>query len=177
MEKSTWLGALIGGASALSIGGYAGYKALEAPRFAQVVQVSPVTQLERQPEQQCRDVTVTHRRPVKDEHRIVGTLVGGVIGGVVGNQVGKGSGKDVATVAGAAAGGFAGNRIQKHLQQKDTYTTTEQRCRTVFREQRKIIAYDVRYVLDGDPGTVRMKQKPGERIPVENGKLVLRSTP
>ena len=33
--------------------------------------------------------------------------------------------------------------------------------------------YEVRYSLDGKEGTVRMAHDPGQRIPVENGRLVL----
>ncbi len=52
------------------------------------------------------------------------------MGGLLGNQVGGGRGKKVATVAGAVGGGYAGNKTQEHLQQNNTYTTTERRCNT-----------------------------------------------
>ncbi|HZP87577.1 MAG TPA: glycine zipper 2TM domain-containing protein [Burkholderiales bacterium] len=173
MSRSTVAGAVLGGASVLSIAGLAGYKALSGPEYAEVVNVEPIKQTEKKPEQVCQEVQVTHRKPVKDEHRIVGTVLGGVVGGVVGHQIGAGRGKDVATVAGAAAGGYAGNRIQKHMQDTDTYATTEQRCKTVTHVSEKVVGYDVRYRLDGQLGKVRMEQKPGERIPVKDGKLVL----
>ena len=72
---------------------------------------------------------LTHRKPVQDEHKILGTVVGAALGGVVGHQFGGGSGKKVATAAGAVAGGYAGNQVQGNMQAGDTYTTTEQRCR------------------------------------------------
>ena len=34
------------------------------------------------PRQECRNVTVTHRRPVQDENRIAGSVLGAVAGGV-----------------------------------------------------------------------------------------------
>ena len=84
------------------------------------------------PRQDCHDETVTHQAPVKDEHQVIGTVAGAVVGGVLGHQIGGGTGRDLATVAGAAGGGYAGNRIQKSLQDRDTYSTTEQKCATVY---------------------------------------------
>jgi uncharacterized protein YcfJ len=37
----------------------------------------------------------------------------------------------------------------------------------------KVIGYDVTYRLGDKESTVRMDQRPGSRIPVENGQLVL----
>jgi uncharacterized protein YcfJ len=81
----------------------------------------------------CEEQTVTTRKPVKDEHRVLGTVAGAVVGGVVGNEVGgKGTSQDIATVAGAAAGGYAGNRVQKSMQKSNTETTTRTVCRMVY---------------------------------------------
>jgi uncharacterized protein YcfJ len=97
-----------------------------------------------------------------------------VIGGVLGHQVGGGSGKTLATVAGAAAGGYAGNRVQKNMQEKDTYETTEQRCRTVDDSKQEVVGYDVRYKLGDTVDVVRMKDRPAsDRIPVKDGRLVI----
>ncbi len=72
------------------------------------------------PRQECRNVTVTHRRPVQDE-----TIAGSVLergGGaeVIGHQFGGGHGRSVATVVGALGGGYAGNQIQGAMQDNDT---------------------------------------------------------
>lgn len=83
------------------------------------------------PKEECWDEEVTHTAEPKDEHRIAGTAIGAVVGGVVGSQFGGGNGKKLATVAGAAGGAYAGNRAQKAVQEKNTYTTTERRCKTV----------------------------------------------
>ena len=80
---------------------------------------------------------------------------------------------DIATVAGAAGGGYAGNRIQKNLQDKDTYTTTEQKCATVYDSSERRTGYEVRYRLNGQESTVKMDHDPGDRIPVRDGQLVL----
>lgn len=142
---------------------------LAGPQFAEVIDVDPVTETRRYPKQQCRYEKVVHREPVKDEHRVAGTVLGGALGGVLGRQVGKGRGRDVATVAGVIAGGYAGNRIQKNLQQSRTYTTSERRCSTVTATRKKTVGYDVTYRWNGRVDTVRMNQRPGDRLPVENG--------
>ena len=146
---------------------------VRSARYATVVQVVPLTHQVVTPRQQCHDVTVTHTRPATDNHQILGSVAGAVIGGLIGHQIGGGTGKDVATVAGAAAGGYAGNRIEEHIQNGNTYTTTEHQCRTVYDKTLVPSGYEVHYRLNGRDGTVRMDHAPGQRIPVENGRLVL----
>ena len=91
----------------------------------------------------------------------------------MGNQVGGGGGKKLATVAGAAAGGYAGNKVQGNMQDNDTTTTTERRCHTVTDSHEQLDGYNVSYRLGESEGKVRMDHKPGSRIPVVNGQLVL----
>jgi uncharacterized protein YcfJ len=59
------------------------------------------------------------------------------------------------------------------MQDRDTYATTEHRCKTVTRVSEKVVGYDVDYRLAGHTATVRMDHRPGEQIPVKDGKLVL----
>ena len=75
----------------------------------------------------CHNESVYHERPIKDEHRVIGTAIGAVAGGLIGHQIGGGRGKDLATVGGAVAGGYAGNQIQKHRQNR-RYRTVERVC-------------------------------------------------
>jgi uncharacterized protein YcfJ len=145
----------------------------KGPEYAQVLKVTPLTKTIHTPRQECHDETVTHQAPVKDDHQIIGSVAGAVIGGVLGHQIGGGSGRELATVAGAAGGGYAGNRIQKHLQDKDTYTTTEQKCATVYDNSEKRTGYEVRYRLGAQEATVRMDHDPGDRIAVRDGQLIL----
>lgn len=77
-----------------------------------MISAKPIKETVKTPRQECRNVTVTHRRPVQDENRIAGSVLGAVAGGVIGHQFGGGRGKDVATVVGALGGGYAGNQIQ-----------------------------------------------------------------
>jgi uncharacterized protein YcfJ len=175
MDKSMVVGLVIG-ATVATAGGVIGGLTLmgeQTPGYAEVIKVVEATETVNTPREVCEDVPVTRKAPVKDEHKVLGTVAGAVIGGVLGNQVGGGSGKKLATVAGAAAGGYAGNRVQGNLQDADTYTTTERRCRTVTDSTERTVGYDVTYRLGEEESVVRMAQRPGDRIPVENGRLAL----
>jgi uncharacterized protein YcfJ len=174
MDKSLVTGLVIGAALAAGVGAMAGYKLMnKEPEYAQVLKVTPLTKTVKTPRQECHDETVTKQGPVKDDHQIIGTVAGAVIGGVIGHQVGGGTGKDIATVAGAAGGGYAGNRIQKNLQDRDTTTSTVQKCNTVYDSSEKPVGFQVRYRLNDREATVKMDHDPGERIPVRDGHLVL----
>jgi uncharacterized protein YcfJ len=174
MNKSMITGIVIGGAAATAVGGIAGYQMLDhKPAYADVIKAEPVYKTIKTPRQECRDVLVQHKAPVKDQNRIAGTALGAVIGGLVGNQFGGGSGKTLTTVGGAVAGGYAGNQVQKGMQDRDVQTSQETRCRTVYDSHRQISGYKVTYRLDQQEGVVRMDYDPGTRIPVKDGKLVL----
>jgi uncharacterized protein YcfJ len=174
MNKSLVTGLVIGAVVAVGAGAVAGLKMInKGPEYAQVLKVTPLTKTIHTPRQECHDETVTRQAPVKDEHQLLGTVAGAVIGGVVGHQVGGGTGRDIATIAGAAGGGYAGNRIQKNIQDKNTYTSTEQKCETVYDSSEKRIGYEVHYRLGGKESSVKMDHDPGDRIPVRNGQLVL----
>jgi len=174
MNRSMVIGIVIGVSVAAGGAALAAFGLAERTnRYAEVLDVKPVHRTVRTPREECTDVAVEKQRPVKDDNRIAGSAIGAVIGGVLGHQVGGGSGKTLATVAGAAAGGYAGNRVQKNLQDKDTYQTTEQRCRTVEDAKQELVGYDVRYKLGDTVDVVRMKQRPAERIPVRDGRLVI----
>lgn len=175
MNKSMLSGIVIGAIVATAGGAIAGYNALsdKTPTHAQVLNVVEITENERIPREVCEQVTVTRQKPVQDQHQVLGSVAGAVIGGVLGNQVGGGTGKKIATVAGAAAGGYAGNKTQERIQQGNTYTTTENRCETVYDNNEKIVGYQVDYSIGDENGTVRMDRHPGDTIPLQNGQLVL----
>ncbi|MHB1143410.1 MAG: glycine zipper 2TM domain-containing protein [Thiobacillus sp.] len=176
MNKSMLTGVIAGAVAVTAIGGVAGYKALNPePAFAEVLAVEAVTETRKTPKEVCDDVVVNEQAPVKDPNRIAGTAVGAVAGGLLGNQVGGGTGRTLATVAGAAAGGYAGNQVQKNMQEKNTVSRTETRCKTVYESHTQTIGYDVRYRLGKEEGQVRMDHRPGPRIPVKDGQLQLDS--
>jgi uncharacterized protein YcfJ len=173
MNRQLLIGLVAGAGVATAVGAVAGYQRMAEPKFAEVIDVQPVTETWREPRKVCRDEQVTRRAPVRDEKQVLGTVTGAVVGGLLGNQIGGGTGKTVATVAGAAAGGYAGNRVQKQIQDGNTVTTTEQRCATVYDRRERQLGYDVTYVHDGRKETVRMPRDPGPRLPVREGRVVL----
>ena len=174
MEKPLIIG-VSAGAVAL-VGALAlGYGLMnKAPSYADVIGVTPITETVVTPKEVCKDVAVTHRKPVKDEHQIAGSAIGAIAGGVLGNQVGGGSGKKIATVAGAIGGGYAGNKIQENMQENDTYTTTETRCNTIEDKHEETVGYKVEYVIDGKVSSVDLEQKPnGTKIPLGDDGAIL----
>ncbi|WHS61383.1 glycine zipper 2TM domain-containing protein [Pseudomonas sp. G2-4] len=175
MNKSMLVGAVLGAVGVTAGGAVATYSLVKSgPESAQVLAVEPVKTQIKTPREVCKDVTVTRQKPVQDQHQIAGTVLGAVAGGLLGNQIGGGNGKKIATVAGAAGGGYAGNKIQEGMQERDTYTTTQTRCNTVNDISDKVVGYDVRYMLDGKEGKVRMDRDPGNQIPVnKEGQLIL----
>lgn len=175
MNKSLLVGAVLGAVGVTAGGAVATYSLVGGgPDYAEVLAVQPVNETIKTPRQECKDVAVTRQRPVQDQHRVVGTAIGAIAGGLLGNQVGGGSGKKIATVAGAVGGGYAGNQVQGNMQSRDTYTTTETRCKTVQDASEKLVGYDVKYQLNGKVDQVRMDHDPGSRIPLnKQGQLIL----
>jgi uncharacterized protein YcfJ len=174
MDLKMMKGVAAGGIATVVLGAGAvtGYQTLAAPKVADVLAVKEVSETVLVPREHCEDVTVQHRAPAKDEHRIAGTAIGAVAGGLLGHAVGGGHGKTLATVAGAAAGGYAGNRVQKNLQDKDVVNATEHRCKTVQEPSAKVVGYDVTYRLEGKERVVRTSFKPGATLPVKDGHVV-----
>jgi uncharacterized protein YcfJ len=175
VNKSLLVGAVLGAVGVTAGGAIAAYSLVKSgPEYADVVAVEPIKEQVKTPREVCKDVAVTRRAPVKDEHQIVGSVIGAVAGGLLGNQVGGGNGKKIATVAGAVGGGYAGNKVQEGMQNRDTYTTTQTRCNTVNDISDKVVGYDVKYKLNDKFGQVRMDRDPGSQIPVnKEGQLIL----
>lgn len=174
MNRSLLAGAVLGAAVVTAGGAFAGFQLLDRePAFAEVLDVQPITETVKTPREVCYDVTVAHAQQSRDQHKITGTVIGAVVGGVLGSQVGSGDGRKVATAAGAAAGGYAGNRVQNKMQQGNASTRNEQRCETVYDSHDRQAGFNVRYRLGEEEGSVQMDRHPGERIPVQDGQLVL----
>lgn len=179
MDKSMIKGIAVGGIAmvVLGAGAVGGYKAMAKPTHADVLAVRDVMETVTTPQEKCENVAVQHQVPVKDEKRVAGSVVGGIAGGLLGSTIGGGNGKTLATVAGVAAGGYAGNQIQKGMQEHDTVTTTDRRCRTVNVKSQHVVGYDVTYRLAGKEGMVRTTFKPGATLPVRNGEVVTTPAP
>lgn len=171
MNKSMMVGTVFGAGLATAAGGFAGYTMLSGQEYAQVVAVTPAIQEIKTPREECHDQVVTKQEPVKDTHKIAGTVLGAVAGGLLGDAIGGGGKNTAAKIAGAAAGGYAGNKTQESLQKSDTYQTTQQVCKTVYDISERTVGYDVKYQIGDVSGEVRMDHDPGDTIPLEDGKL------
>ncbi len=176
MNRSLLLGITVGVVVAATAGAIA-QRAIGERRnaYAEVITSNPAFVTQRVAREVCRDQLVTRRKQPQDEHRIAGTAIGALVGGVVGAQIGDGDGRAIATVAGAAAGGYAGNRIQKSAQDKRTVSSTEKRCTTVMRDEKRQVGYDIRYRFGETISSVRLEHNPGigARLPVRDGRVVL----
>ncbi|MFT4249174.1 MAG: glycine zipper 2TM domain-containing protein [Pseudomonas sp.] len=142
------------------------------PLYATVIGTDPVreTSTTSTPHEVCEDVVVQERLPERDGN-VGGTVVGAVVGGLLGNQIGSGGGRKLATAAGAVAGGAVGNRIDRNHVGGRVVNRTERKCHTenASTESSRVVGYNVTYRnADGSTGTMRMDDKPGERIALGN---------
>jgi uncharacterized protein YcfJ len=142
-----------------------------APQVARVLHVEPVTSAWQQPTEVCQWVTVQRQVPVKDDSQVARTLLGAAAGGLLGNQIGGGSGKKVATAIGAIAGAQVGSQTSRPATR--TISATEQQCNTVMEARTRTDGYLVSYEYNGQLSTVRTGQRPGDYLPVENGRVVV----
>jgi uncharacterized protein YcfJ len=173
MNNSMLVGSMIGAIAVTALGSVAGYKYLDQePQYAEVVSSKAVIETYSEPVEQCKDLIVQQKKAVKDENQITGTVLGAVVGGVLGNQIGGGSGKKVATVAAAAAGGYAGKQVQQYMQNNDVESQNKRVCKTVQQQKERTVGYDVRYLLNGELKTIRMDQKPAEKILIKDGQVI-----
>ena len=173
MNKSFVVGSVLGAIVVTTGGAFASYKYLGGGESAKVISAKELHRTVKTPRQDCHDEEVTRTKQPKDTHQLAGTGIGAVVGGLLGHQVGGGNGKVLATVAGAAAGGYAGNKIEQKVQQGDTYTTTEQRCTTVYDTSELPAGYQVVYVMDGKEHHIHMNHDPGKSIPVKDGRIIV----
>ncbi len=171
MNKQMIIGVAVGALAVTAVGSVAGYKMLKDD-YAEVVSAKPAMKTVRVPREECHDEVVSETKPTKDPNQIAGTIAGAVVGGVIGHQIGDGRGRDIATVGGAVAGGYAGNKIQEKAQARNTTQTSQHICRTVMDKRQEQVGYDVIYRLNGKEHSIRLDHDPGNRIRVEDGKIV-----
>jgi uncharacterized protein YcfJ len=175
--------AVIGTAGLLSAGAVAGYVAWKNPAYAEVVSVEPVKQVISTPEKICTKEQVGPRVPVQDQPDYLAEnpgLGGRVISGMGRQPVGTRTGGKVFSGTGTTVGAQPvrdthSARPQKKKPEKDAYAVTITHCRTLTQVSERVVAYDVRYRLQGKTSKIRMDHNPGRRIPVRDGKLVLRN--
>jgi uncharacterized protein YcfJ len=172
MNKQMIIGIAVGALAVGAVGSFAGYRMLKED-YAEVVSATPAMKTVRVPREDCHDEVVSQAKPTKDPNQIAGTIAGAVVGGVIGHQIGDGRGRDLATIGGAAAGGYAGNKIQEKAQERNTTQTTQRICQTVMDKRQEQVGYDVVYRLKGKEHSIRLDYDPGNRIPVEDGIIVI----
>ncbi len=136
--------------------------------YAEVIHVQPVTEIVQIPEEQqvCRQVPVQYTAA---QQRSPGpTILGSIIGGVIGSQFGGGHGKTALTIAGATIGGAVARNAQNQRYPSQQYTTLQQQCvvETNWRNEERIIAWDVDWAYQGKTYQTRMAEHPGDRIRV-----------
>ena len=145
----------------------AGVQAASHYDTARVIDVTPVYEKVRyaMPVEECGPQTV--RLP---EYRAPGTaqIVGAVIGGALGNAVGnKKRNKQVGTAVGAVLGASIANDIARNSRDDSrTRYGTRNVCQTFteYRDEDRLLGYDVRYRYADQTYTARMKRHPGDEI-------------
>ncbi len=136
--------------------------------YARVLHVHPVTEVVQIPEERqvCREEPVEYHVV---EHRSPAPFIfGSILGGVIGSQFGGGHGRTLATITGAAIGGAIAQNAQNRHHQPQHYSVLEQRCylETNWRNEERIVAWDVDWLYQGKTYHSRMNEHPGERIRV-----------
>jgi uncharacterized protein YcfJ len=156
--------------------GHEGYRGYDNERYdyAKVVDARPVFEVVRVPEERqvCEERLVQRR--VAEHRSPAPAIFGAILGGVIGNQLSRNHGhghhndRAAATIAGAAIGGVVGSEIQYSKYPARYYTETAPVCRvrTSWRNEQRVIAWDVTWKYHGKIYHSRMAEKPGDRIPV-----------
>ena len=135
--------------------------------YADVLRVDPIYEYVNAPREECYEDRVTTRERRGDTTG--GTVLGAIVGAAIGNQVGSGDGRRAATAAGAVIGGTVGhNAARDNAGPPRVYSETQHRCRRVddYREDRRVVGYDVEYRYRGDVYVSRVGYDPGDRLRV-----------
>ncbi len=136
--------------------------------YAKVLRAKPIVKMVRvsTPQQECWDERVQHSGGSNDN---VGSMIlGGVLGGVIGNRFGKGNGNKAAIAAGTLLGAGIGHNMGRNRSGYKSYTTTEQRCRTIdsYHEEQRVEGYKVKYMYNGQIYHTITDRHPGKRLRV-----------
>ncbi|MDO9476819.1 MAG: glycine zipper 2TM domain-containing protein [Pseudohongiella sp.] len=119
------------------------------------------------PQEECWEEEVRVR---ESRHRssqtpvLISTIIGGALGNAVGNNK---SSQRVGTVVGAMLGHSVGRDIVRADSRPQTARyQTVQHCESVtaYRDEERLMGYQVRYLYNGEEFTVRTEQDPGEQI-------------
>lgn len=142
--------------------------------WARVLEARPVYVTERIAVEhwECETVPVTVYEPAYADYVVVDetpVVLGAILGGVIGNQFGRGDGRIASTLAGAMLGSAVAADAQRDRQRygdyagPGSYTEYHEFCEDVpaYREERRVVGYDVRYEYQGRVAWTRTRMHPG----------------
>ena len=139
--------------------------------YADVIDSRPIYQTVEvsTPREECWNEEVVSRHRSRSDSRTP-AIIGTIIGGALGNAVGHGkSNKRVGTVVGAVLGHSVGRDIvAANGRNEETHYETVRHCETVYeyREEERVVGYDVRYLYNEEEYSVRMDEEPGAQVRV-----------
>jgi len=137
--------------------------------YAQVIESRPVYRSVEisMPREECWNEEVAHTRDTRSTSRTP-AILGTIIGGALGNAVGHGkSNKRVGTVVGAVLGHSIGRDIvADYSSDREVRYETVRQCETVYeyREEERLVGYQVVYRYNDEDYSVRMDDDPGEQV-------------
>jgi len=140
--------------------------------YAQVIESRPVYKNVEisMPHEECWDEEIAHTRATRSDSRTP-AILGTIIGGALGNAVGHGrSNKRVGTIVGAVLGHSIGRDIVAgNSQDRVVRYETVRQCETVYeyREEERLVGYQVVYRYNDEDYSVRMDDDPGEQIRIK----------
>lgn len=140
--------------------------------YAQVIESRPVYKSVEisTPREECWNEEVAHTRAARSNSRTP-ALLGTIIGGALGNAVGHGkTNKRVGTVVGAVLGHSIGRDIvADNNQDRVVRYETVRQCETVYeyREEERLVGYQVVYRYNDEDYSVRMDDDPGEQVRIK----------
>ena len=140
--------------------------------YAQVIESQPVYRSVEisTPREECWDEEIAHTRAARSHSRTP-AILGTIIGGALGNAVGHGrSNKRVGTVVGAVLGHSIGRDIVAgNSHDRVVRYETVRQCETVYeyREEERLVGYQVVYRYNDEDYSVRMDDDPGEQVRIK----------
>jgi len=140
--------------------------------YATVIDADPIVKIVKisTPREECWEEEVVYRDRYERRDSSIGPVLGGVIGGALGNAVGhKKKNKQVGAVVGAVLGATLGKAVADSNRSGETVSRgTEERCKVYhdYREEERIIGYQVRYRYNDETYSTRTDTDPGDTIKI-----------
>ena len=163
--KSTLFGGLLacfGSSAVLAQTSYHDAQVIESTAIYRVIETAV-------PTRQCWEEEVVRSSSRHHYRSHTPGLLGAVIGGAIGHSLGHHkSSQNVGTIVGAMLGGSIARDIVESNRSPVVRLETVERCETVnnYRQQEKLVGYDVLYRYNGEEYKVRMQDDPGTTVRV-----------